>query len=319
MIDVTVSIVHASQPELTLDCLESLEQDDTRRCSTGIVVLDNASGDKLATIVSKRFPNVGVIEQAFRAGFGENHNAVIRATASRYVLVLNPDTRVPPGTIDALVGYLDEHREAAIAAPVIRGFDGVRQSAAWRRMTIPVLLTWALTFGQLGIPVRARSPRRVHAISSCSMLARREALEQVGLFDASYFMFSEEWELAERLHRLGLERHHVPTVEVLHHGQESTKHVPERQVNEMWRSLDLYLARYDSPLHASAVRALLGTGYAFTLVASTVLQVVPGRLRPAAAGSSRSTAHKLHVRNAFRGVRNPGLKELADEWNSAHA
>jgi hypothetical protein len=100
MVDVTISIVHASQPELTLGCLESLERSDTTRCTTEVVVLDNACGDNLASLISERLPssNVRVIEQAFRAGFGANHNTVIRATSSRYVLVLNPDTRVPPRT-----------------------------------------------------------------------------------------------------------------------------------------------------------------------------------------------------------------------------
>jgi GT2 family glycosyltransferase len=318
MVDVTVSIVHASRPEMTLDCLESLEQDHARRSSIEIVVLDNASGDNLAALVSERFPTVRVIEQPFRAGFGANHDTVIRATSSRYVFVLNPDTRVPPTTIDTLVDYLDEHPEAAIAGPLIRGFDGIRQGSAWRPMTIPIQLVWALTLGQLGVVVRGRRARAVHAVSACAMLARREDFEQVGLFDESYFMFSEEWDLAQRFHRLGLERHYVPTVEVVHHGQESTKHVPERQVNETWRSLDVYLARYHSLVEARVLRALLGLGYVFTAVTVAVLRVLPSPLRPARANSWTPVVYKVHVRNAFRGIREPGLKELAEDWNRTH-
>lgn len=315
MVDVTISIVHASKPQLTLDCLESLWQDRPRRCSTEVIVLDNASGDNLETSVAERFSGVQVINQSFRAGFGANHNTVIEATASRYVLVLNPDTRVGPGAIDALVDYLDEHQEAAIAGPAILGFDGVRQGSAWRRMTIPAQLAWALTLGQLGVVVRTNAAGPVHAVSGCAMLARREPFRNVGLFDETYFMYSEEWDLAQRLHRLGLECHYVPTVEMFHHGQESTKHLPEQQVNEIWRSLDVYLGRYHPPLEASILRKILGFGYAFAFAVAVVLRAMPERLRPRKATTLVPTVYRLHVRNAFRGVRKPGLKELADEWN----
>src|SRR5438874_10891882 len=106
MIDVTVSIVHASKPELTLDCLASLRADLERRSSVEVVVLDNASGDGLAAAIEEYSPGVRLIEQRRRAGFGANQNTIVRSTHSRYVFVLNPDTRVPPGTIDGLVDYL---------------------------------------------------------------------------------------------------------------------------------------------------------------------------------------------------------------------
>jgi GT2 family glycosyltransferase len=257
MIDVTVSIVHASKPELTLDCLASLGADVERRCSVEIVVLDNASGDRLAAATEELAPEVRLIEQRHRSGFGANQNTIIRATRSRYVFVLNPDTRIPSGAIDGLVDYLDLHPEAAVAGPLIRGFDGVQQGSAWRLVTVPVQLVWALTLGQHGAVVsRGDKAKRVGAVAGSAMLVRREALEEAGLFDEAYFMFSEEAELARRFERLGVERHYVPTVEVLHLGQESTSHVPERQINEFWRSFDLYLSRYHSPFEARLLRWL---------------------------------------------------------------
>src|SRR5712691_1139888 len=164
MIDVTVSIVHASKPELTLDCLASLGADVERRCSVEIVVLDNASGDGLAAAIEELAPEARLIEQRHRSGFGANQNTIIRATRSRYVFVLNPDTRIPSGAIDGLVDYLDLHPEAAVAGPLIRGFDGVQQGSAWRLVTVPVQLVWALTLGQRGAVVsRGDKAKRVGA------------------------------------------------------------------------------------------------------------------------------------------------------------
>lgn len=319
MIDVTVSIVHASKPELTLDCLASLRSDVDRRSSVEVVVLDNASGDGLAAAIGEHFPEVRLIEQRYRAGFGANQNTIIRSTRSRYVFVLNPDTRVPPGTIDGLVDYLDLHPEAGAAGPLIRGFDGVQQGSAWRLVAIPVQLVWALTLGRRGAVVsRGNEAKRVGAVSGSAMLLRREALEQAGLFDEAYFMFGEEAELARRFDRLGVERHYVPMVEVLHLGQESTSHVPERQINEFWRSFELYLSRYHSPLEARLLRWLTGLGYALAVGAAHLARFLPRRLVPAASTSWNPVAYRLHVRNAYLRTRHPGIRELADDWNRDH-
>jgi GT2 family glycosyltransferase len=316
VIDVTVSIVHASRPDLTLDCVESLRADHARRSSLDIVVLDNAAEDGLATRLREHHPEVLVIPQPWRAGFSANQNTIIRGTESRYVFVLNPDTRVPPGTIDVLVDYLDSHPEVAVAGPLIRGFDGVQQGSAWRFVSIPVQAVWALTLGRLGAVVsRGNTPRPVDAVSASAMLVRRIALESVGLFDESYFMFGEEAELARRLDGLGLMRHYVPQVEVQHYGQVSTASVPERQVNETWHSFDIYLARYHSASGARVIRGLTGLGYALATVAAEVGTRLPSRLRRSIATSWDPRLYRLHVRDAFRGTREPNVSQLAEEWN----
>ena len=87
MPDLSVSIVNTNSRELLLACLDSLAGTDAE-----IVVLDNASEDGSAEAVRDRFPEVRVIAQPYRAGFGANHNTVIRATTGRYVYVLNEDT-----------------------------------------------------------------------------------------------------------------------------------------------------------------------------------------------------------------------------------
>jgi N-acetylglucosaminyl-diphospho-decaprenol L-rhamnosyltransferase len=319
MIDVTVSIVHASEPELTLDCLASLQADPARRCTIEVVVLDNASEDGLAAAIAEHHPEVRLMRQRRRAGFGANQNTIIRSSSSRYVFVLNPDTRVPPGTVDGLVDYLDLHPEAAVAGPLMRGFDGVQQGSAWRLVTIPVQLVWALTMGRRGAVVsRGDKAKRVGAIAGSAMLVRRETLEKAGLFDEAYFMFGEEADLARRFEELGAERHYVPQVEVLHLGQQSTSHVVERQINEVWRSFELYLSRYHSPFEALLLRWLTGLGYALAVGAVRLGRLLPRRLAPAGSDSWNPRAYGLHVRNAYGGARTPGLRELADDWNRLH-
>jgi GT2 family glycosyltransferase len=160
--------------------------------------------------------------------------------------------------------------------------------------------------------------RSVGTVGGTAMLIRREAFERVGCFDEDFFMYSEEADLAKRLERASLERHFVPTVEVLHHRLQSTVTMPERRINEVWRSLELYLAKHHGRLEGRILRWLTGLGYALAIVPAEIGRHLPERLQPPRSGSWDSRAHRLHVRNAFRGTQGPGIRELAEEWNRAH-
>ncbi len=309
-----VSIVNMNNREHVLACLRSVAAADAE-----VVVLDNASDDGSVGAIRGRYPDVRVIAQPFRAGFSANHNVVLRATSSEYVLVLNEDTEVAAGAIERLVAYLDVNPRVAAAGPLIRDDFGCRQGSAWRLTTIPVQLLWALTLGRRGAVVsRGTTPRRVEAVSASATLYRRSAFETAGMFDEAYFLYGEEADLGKRLERLGFETHYVPTAEILHHGQASTGHMPERQINEFWRSFDIYLARYHSRRSARVIRWLTGSAYALAVGAAAVGSRLPERVRPAGAQTWTPRVYRLHVRNAFRGNRSPGLRELAEDWNHAH-
>ena len=129
MTDLSVSIVNTNSRELLLACLESLKGGQT---PVELVVLDNASEDGSADAVRERFPDVRVIAQPFRAGFGANHNTVIRATEGRYVYVLNEDTTAGDWAFDRIVAYLDAHPRVAALGPRLVYPDGRLQDSAWR-------------------------------------------------------------------------------------------------------------------------------------------------------------------------------------------
>ena len=111
-LDLSVSIVNTNSRGLLLACLESLAGTEAE-----IVVLDNASEDGSAAAVRERFPQVRVIEQEHRAGFGANHNTVIRATTGRYVYVLNEDTTADDWSFERITEYLDAHPQVGRPRP----------------------------------------------------------------------------------------------------------------------------------------------------------------------------------------------------------
>jgi N-acetylglucosaminyl-diphospho-decaprenol L-rhamnosyltransferase len=298
--DLSVSLVNTNSRQLLLACLESLRGTDAE-----IVVLDNASEDGSADAVRERFPDVRLIAQEFRAGFGANHNTVIRATTRRYVYVLNEDTTSDDWGFERLVSFLDAHRRVAALGPRLVYPDGSVQDSAWRFPTPLVSALGLVTLGKAGVKQsRGEAPRSVDWVTGAALLLRREALDEVGLFDEGFFLYSEEVDLQLRLRRNGWDIRFFPDVTVVHHESQFSAGVPERRINEMWRSRHRYWHKHHSAAAARTAALLTGAQYA----ARAALAPVTGRRELGA-------RMRLHARDAWR-VRGPGLRELADEWNA---
>ena len=298
MSDVAVSIVNTNNRELLLACLDSLRREDVE-----IVVLDNASEDGSVDAIRERFQNVRVIAQEFRAGFGANHNAVIRATDSRYIYVLNDDTTSADWGFERMVAHLDANPRVAALGPRLVYPDGRLQASAWRFPTPAVSALGLLTLGKVGVlQSQGDDTRPVGWVMGAALLLRREALDHVGLFDEEFFLYSEEVDLCLRLRRAGWGVEYFPSVTVVHHESQFSAGIPERRINEMWRSRHRYWRKHHSAPGARIAALATGAQYAFRSGLG---------LRRDAAFRARM---RLHARDAWR-VDGPGLRELADEWN----
>ncbi len=218
MTDISVSLVNTKNRELLLACLGTLQASVTADVEVEIVVLDNASDDGSAQAVRERFPDVRLIAQGFRTGFGANHNTIIRATDGRYIYVLNEDTMSEDWGFVRLVSEMDAHPRTAALGPRLVYPDGRRQRSAWRFPTPAVSLLGLPRLGKLGIPQsKGDRPRSVDWVTGAVLLIRREALEDVGLFDEDFFIYFEEVDLCLRLGRAGWEVCYFPGATVVHY------------------------------------------------------------------------------------------------------
>ena len=297
MTDLSVSIVNTNSRELLLACLETLPGTPAE-----IVVLDNASEDGSADAVRERFPDVRVLAQEFRAGFGANHNTVIRSTEGRYVYVLNEDTTADDWGFARIVEYLDAHPRVAALGPRLTYPDGRLQDSAWRFPTPLVSTLGLLTVGKLGVKQsRGDAPHAVDWVMGAALVLRRDALDEVGLFDDEFFLYSEEVDLQFRLRQAGWDVHYFPSATVVHHESQFSADIPERRINEMWRSRHRYWRKHHSGAGARVAALATGGQYALRAAAAPIARRNPRRML-------------LHARDSW-GVSGPGLRELADEWN----
>ena len=204
------------------DCLESLAHQPTAVDTT---VVDNASSDGTADYVRSRWPAVRVIDAGGNVGFAAATNIGIRHTSSELVLLLNPDTIVPRGAIDALLHVLDTNAQAAIVGPRIVDANG-RAELSFGRTISPLaeLRQKVLVRGHdAGVPLisnaverMTRRSRAVDWVSGACLLIRRHDLEAVGLLDERFFLYTEDVDLCASVRARGRQVLFAATVEIVH-------------------------------------------------------------------------------------------------------
>jgi N-acetylglucosaminyl-diphospho-decaprenol L-rhamnosyltransferase len=249
-----VAIVSYNTAPLLRRCLESVLAD-----STGpVLVVDNSSPDGSADLVRQEFPSVRLRVEDNR-GYGAAANLAIGELDTRYVLLLNADTQLMPGTMKALPAYLDHHPATAVAGPRLVSEDGVYEPSAHRFPTPIMLLLQESSVHRL-LP-RGRGtewrPRSVDWVLGAALAVRREAFHAVGGFDDAYFLYQEEVDLCHRLQAAGWEVHYAPVATIVHLGGASTSQRAAETFGQFVRSTRRFARLRLSRSSAVGVRAVL--------------------------------------------------------------
>lgn len=225
-----------------------------------ILIVDNDSGDGseeqlkqwIAEADWKDICPVRVIQSGHNGGFGFGNNVGIKAGLSDgsrpdYVYILNSDAFPEKGAICALVRHLENHPEVGFAGSEIHGSEMDRQLTAFRFPTIFSEFEGAARTGPISrllsaytVPIFGlEKTGPVEWIAGCSLLMRDKVLQQVGLFDETYFLYFEETDLCARVQGAGWGVDHVAESKVMHIGSQSTgmgrwKRIPGYWLDSRW-------------------------------------------------------------------------------------
>jgi len=175
------------------------------------------------------------------------------------VLLLNADTQLTPGAVEALAAYLDDHPAAAMAGPRLVTATGTYEPSAHRFPTpLALLLQESGVRRLLGLGRRNEwHPRPVDWILGAALAIRREAFDAVGGFDETYFLYQEEVDLCFRLLAAGWETHYAPVATVLHVGGASTSQRAAETYGHFVRSTRRFARLRLSRSRAAGVRVVL--------------------------------------------------------------
>lgn len=255
--DVSVVVVTWNSLSYLERCLASVRSYET-------IVVDNGSTDGTVAFVSERFPNVVLIEQENR-GMGGGNNAGMRAAHGRYLLLLNADAWVVGDGVAALAAAADAHPRAAVLGPRLRNPDGTLQRSVRGDPTLWRLATEYLFLRKLAPRSRLFNAfygggfsydreAEVESLYGPALLVRREAADEVGLFDESFFMFSEETDWLYRFRQAGWTVLFTPAAEVVHVGGAS--HGGRLYVENL-RGILRFLAKHHGLSESERARRLL--------------------------------------------------------------
>jgi len=259
-VDLSVVVVSYHCRSSLLECLRSLET-GLSGLSTEVIVVDNGSEDGTLESLQALHPDVVVMPMRVNAGFSRAANVGFTLARGRHVLALNPDTVVLDGALEVLVGWLDDHPSAGVAAPRLLNPDGTDQRTAralptpsaalfGRRSPLTRLFPgnrWSRRYLS-GAERSGSDPFTVGWVSGAAMMVPASVIARVGVFDESFFLFWEDADWCKRIGDAGFDIWCVPAARVVHNEGTTRGHGwAPRTVVWFHRGSYLYWRKHHAP------------------------------------------------------------------------
>jgi N-acetylglucosaminyl-diphospho-decaprenol L-rhamnosyltransferase len=277
--DLEVVIVSHGAEELLRRCLRSLAEHPASGTSR-VTVVDSGSTDSTPDMVAAEFPWVRLIRHE-NIGFSAANNVVLRENEAPATLLLNPDTEVYAGTLDAALERLRSDRRIGMVGCKLVTASGELDHACKR--SFPTPLSALAHFTGIGRGDDASGslsqyrathlgdddPGEVDAVNGAFMLCRAEAIAEVGLLDEGYWLYMEDLDWCRRFWDRGWKVFYEPAGVALHvKGGSSTKRRRPKQEIAFHRGMGRFYRRFDAPEHNPVLNAAVYAGIAGKLAVS---------------------------------------------------
>ncbi len=267
----SIIIVNYNTRDILRDCLQSITTHD-HGVALEVIVVDNASHDGSAAMVESEFPEVRVVANEENVGFSAANNRGMRRCRGDFVLLLNSDTIVLPGTLRRMVEFARRHPEAGICGCKLVRPNGELDWACRRGFPTPMVALFKFLgvhrvfprsrlFGRYNMTYR--DPDRTYEVDSvvgAFMLVRRPLLEKLRGLDESFFMYGEDLDLCFRAKELGARVFYVGSNHVIHHKGASSRLESFRMNYHFHRAMILFHRKHLRSRYPAVVNAMTYSG-----------------------------------------------------------
>ncbi|MCJ7491299.1 MAG: glycosyltransferase family 2 protein [Dehalococcoidia bacterium] len=253
--DISIVIVSYNGREHLRRCLQSLAAHPPA-VEREVIVVDNDSRDGSAPMVASEFPDVRLLRMPRNLGFAAGANRGAREAKGEAIVLLNPDSEVEADPFAPMLAYLREHDDTGVVAPRLLNPDGSLQLSCRSFPTFSVALFNRYSLLTRLFP-RNRYSRQyllsdwhhdsisdVDWVSGACLMVRHSLFEEIGLLDEGYFMYIEDVDLCQRVHRAGYNVVYLPQTSVIHHIGRSSRTLPSRSIVARHRSMWHYYKKY---------------------------------------------------------------------------
>jgi GT2 family glycosyltransferase len=288
----SIVIVSWNVREDLRECLQSLLRDEGSRLESGeieIIVVDNASTDGTAEMVNLEFPQVKLLVNSQNLGYTKANNIGINHSRGKYILLLNPDTIVHQGALQALIDCAESHPEAGIIGAKLLNPDGSVQRSARSFPDIGAGLFRNTFLGRLfpNNPFVRRylladfgydEVREVDWVSGAAMLVRRDLIERIGGLDERFWAYCEDVDLCWRAWQAGYKVLFCPNAVITHKVGRSSDQRLVPSLIQHHKSMWLFYLKNYRHRYPLVLFPLIGLGILIRL-AGALLKVASHRLR----------------------------------------
>ena len=296
MVKLSIVIPTYNAHEWIEQCLDSIRL-HRPACDYEVIVVDDASSDDSVAIVRSRFPDVRLFSNERNLGFGKTVNVGLRAAGGGYLLVLNNDTWMHEGALDAMMRYLDEHRDTGIVGPKVLSGNGAIQEQCRRRIPTPAAALLYFTgvarmfpknpriAGYLMTATDENATTDVDAVSGACLMVRREVLDRIQGFDEEYYLYGEDMDFCWRAKVAGWKVVYYPEATITHFGGQGGTGKKRLYATIEWhRAMWIFYRKHRAPRVSLLERALVYSGI---LLKGTVAVAVNALRRSATPGSAK--------------------------------
>jgi GT2 family glycosyltransferase len=283
--ELEVVIVSHGAEGLLRSCLQAL-RDNPASVPTRVTVVDSGSPDSTPDMVEREFPQVRLLRRG-NIGFSAANNLVLRESEAATVLLLNPDTEVRAGALDAALRRLRSEPRIGMVGIKLVTEGGELDHACKRSFPTPLSALAHFTGvgrgesagGALG-QYRAThlgddEPGEVDAVNGAFMLCRAEAVRDVGLLDEGYWLYMEDLDWCHRFWDAGWKVFYEPAGVALHvkGGSSGARRRPKQEI-AFHRGMARFYRRFDAPEHNLLLNLAVYAGIVAKLVISLAITAV---------------------------------------------
>jgi GT2 family glycosyltransferase len=218
--------------EILAECLRGLRAD----ASIDRIVVVNNSPDEETSMEARCVPNTVFVQQPENIGFGRAVNVARGHVVNEFVVLANPDAVQNSSTTREALTFLADQERIGVLGPRMLAGDGSLYRNSQYDLTLFRLLTQSLIeqwkplrratdimrlhrwLGEQRGPAEHRFPHATEYVIGSFMICRRRALDAIGWFDESIFLFGEDQDLCRRVRKAGWEVWYAPVGAVIHSG-----------------------------------------------------------------------------------------------------
>jgi len=273
--ELTIILVSFNVKDLLSRCINSIVENNIK--STEIIVVENNSSDNTISMIKNRFPDVTLIKNSENRGFAAACNQGIQISKGKYVLLLNPDTVIRSNTLKKCYEYMENNPDAGILgckilnpdstiAHSIRDFPNFL-NVLFESLFLTKLFKKSRIFGKYhGTCYDYSEIREVNVLLGAFLFIRRKLIEEIGLLDERFFIYSEETDFCLRAKKNGWKNIFYPYAEIEHIHGGSTQKVRVKSFMYLHSSLNKFFRKHYSYSYALLCRLILFTGVCLRMV-----------------------------------------------------